>query len=96
MAVANTPAAPGFFKFYNFTAANAGQIIKTGSGALQGVIINTGGAGTITLYDGVSTGGTKIGIINTAAQASLYYGVAFTTGLFAVVTGTEDITVTYT
>jgi len=86
--------------FLNVTAVTAGTQVKTGSGVLHSVIINTAGSGaaTITLYDGTNASGTKIATLNTSVSPFVAtYGAAFTTGLFIVVTGTTsgDITITY-
>lgn len=86
--------------FANLTAITAGTQLKTGAGVLHSVIVNDDGTGsaTIVLYDGTSTAGTKIATLGTAtSQFTAFYGVAFNTGLFVVVTGTTpgDLTVTY-
>ena len=86
--------------FINFTATNTGQIVKTGEGVLYSLTINTPtAAGVITLYDGLSTSGTKIGTITVPSSpvpVSLEYNIYFATGLFVVVaTQAEDITISY-
>ena len=78
----------------------AGQLIKSGEGKLYSVTFNTATAGgVVTLYDGLSTSGTKIATITvpTSPQlTTLFYDVFFATGLYVVIaTQTEDITITY-
>jgi hypothetical protein len=89
-------------KYASFSANTAGTQIKNGSGTLIGWNINTagtGGANVLTLYDGTSTSGVVIGIFSTASAVQLRPNpVSFSTGLFAVLTGTTtsgNITVLY-
>ncbi len=81
----------------NITTA-ATTLVKTGRGTLGRVIVNTLGAGSsIAIYDGLDAGGTLLATMSSAAQASLAYGVVFTTGLCVVTSGgtPADITVAY-
>lgn len=83
---------------FKYIATATTTACKSGAGVLVGVVINTGGASSVcTLYDNTAGSGTKIAVINTAAQGSLIYGLQFTTGLTAVTaTGTPaDITIIY-
>jgi hypothetical protein len=89
-------------KFLNFAANTAGTQVKTGAGFLLGLNVNTagtGGANVFTLYDGTSTAGPIIGVFPTTPVSVVDVNpVAFTTGLFAVLTGTTtsgNITVIY-
>jgi hypothetical protein len=89
-------------KYANFTATTAGTQIKTGAGSFLGLNVNvagTGGANVFTLYDGISTAGPVIGAFSTTALEQLRpNALTFTTGLFAVLTGTTlsgNITVFY-
>jgi hypothetical protein len=81
----------------NFAALTAGTQIKTGPGVLVSINTNTAGTGaaSITLFDGISAAGKKLGTFSTLAQGQALVNFAFTIGLFAVVTGTTsgDITV---
>lgn len=82
-------------------AANAETLVKTGAGVLHSITINTAGASSnlVTVYDGTSTAGAVIAIINsTIAQAPIrMYDTKFSVGLYiAIATGTApDITVAY-
>ncbi len=87
---------------YNYTnlAANATTVIRTGPGVLHNVNINTkgGSSNVITIYDGVSTAGTKIATIDsTVTYGPLNFDVTFLTGLTVVIgTGTAaDVTVAW-
>jgi hypothetical protein len=83
--------------YANITTATT-TTVKTGAGVLLGVIVNSAGAGsTITLYANTAGSGTKIATLTSAAQTSLTYDLAFTTGLTAVTaSGTPaDITIVY-
>jgi hypothetical protein len=69
------------------------------AGIFFGLTVNTGAAGaTVTLYDGIDNTGTIIGVYSAAAVSELLapmVGCALTKGLYAVVTGTPDITLYY-
>lgn len=85
----------------NLTVINSAKVIKSGTGVLVGVVINSPGTGgaTATLYDGTSTSGTVIAVISlTTANipVSLPYNINFTTGLTLVLNSTTaDVTVVY-
>lgn len=87
---------------YNFTniAAAASTLVRTGPGVLHAIAFNKPTATSIiTVYDGLTTGGTKIATITVPAspQASgTLYDVAFNTGLLIVMaTADSDITVSW-
>ena len=86
--------------YINFTATNTGQSVKVGEGVLYTLTLNNPVAtGVITLYDGTSTSGTKIGTITVPASpmpVTLEYRVFFSVGLFVVVaTAAQDMTISY-
>lgn len=90
------------FEGYSFKhlAANATTVVKTGSGVVSAVLLNTigGSSNTLTLYDGLSASGTVIAIIGTTVAAARFpIGVLFVTGLTVVIaTGTAaDVTIVY-
>lgn len=71
---------------------------RSGIGAralFHGARINTGAAGTLTIYASSGTAASPIAAINTAALASLDYDVAVSTGLTYSQTGTANITLLY-
>lgn len=80
----------------NVAAAGNTQV-KTGAGTFNGLTINTGVASTsITLYDGTSAAGKKLGTWATTAQGQVTppAPASFTVGLFAVVAGgSPDVTI---
>ncbi len=83
----------------NYAANTAGNQIKTGVGVLKAVNVNTAGlTSAIVLYDGTSTAGVKLGTFSTLALGYALRNIAFSVGLFAVVTGgtPADVTVEYT
>ena len=93
---------PGGCRFTNLTATTAGTLIKTGSGILFGMSVNSAGAAgsTVTLYDGTSTAGTKLGTFSTATvpapQPIPAEGIQLNNGLFVVVASSgaaPDVTV---
>lgn len=88
------------YKYHNIiAAAPTTTTVKSGSGILHTVCINTPAAtGTITIYDNVAGSGTLIGTITAFASTNpcFTYDVAFTTGLTIVTaTAANNITVSY-
>lgn len=86
-------------KFTNITASG---LVKTGSGVLHGVIINSHSSGTLKLWDNTSAAGTVIcntitfsAVATTGERFIPFYGLAFSTGLYATIGGTADITLVY-
>lgn len=81
-------------------ATNTTTTIKSGAGALHSITINTVGIGnTATIYDNTAGSGTVLAVIATAiaGPTTLYYDVAFATGLTVVTASGSpaDITVSY-
>ena len=96
--VATVTTQPAGFSSYNTASNTAGYAVKTGAGVWNGLIVNTAGlTSAATFYDGTSTGGTKLATASTLAVNSNVYSIAFTTGLFVVLTGgtPADVTITY-
>jgi hypothetical protein len=87
-------------KYTNITTA-ATTTVKSSSGMLLGIMVNTGQSGaTITIYDNTAASGTKIGTFTATAQAGPLVpacGVAFGTGLTVVTAGgtPADVTIIY-
>lgn len=86
--------------YVNITSTTTGTLIKTGEGAFYTLTLNKPVAtSVITLYDGLTTGGTVIGTITVPTSpmpVTLTYDVYFATGLFVVVaTASSDITINY-
>lgn len=75
-------------------ALTAGTQSVTGSGILLSVeCVGGSAAGTVTVYDGTSTGGTRLAslagvAIGTTQVVTFPQGVVFNKGLFIVVSGT--------
>jgi hypothetical protein len=91
-----TTAQPVASQSANFAANNAGAQIKTGPGVFASLNVNTVGVtSSITLYDGTSTAGKKLGTYSTLALGQQPQNLAFTAGLFAVLAGgtPADVTV---
>lgn len=84
--------------YLNITT-NATTTVKTGSGLLHALALNTRGTGsTITVYDNTAGSGTKIATIDsTLSTTAFIYDVAFKTGLTIVTAGASaaDVTVAY-
>lgn len=87
------------YSFANITTSTT-TTVKSGSGVLHAVIVNTKGtvASTTTIYDNTAGSGTIIGIIDSLTLAGTFqFDINFATGLTLVTTGTvaPNITVSY-
>lgn len=77
-------------------ATNTTTTVKSGSGYLARITINTTAAGAITVYDNTAASGTKIATFPASAVVGTYeFGGRFTTGLTIVTAAASDITVIY-
>lgn len=79
-------------KSVNLTAS---ALVKTGSGKIAGVVINSHTSGTLKLWDNTSAAGTVL--FNTITFAAgerwiPFFDANFTTGLYATIGGTANIT----
>lgn len=86
--------------YLNVTGTTAATTVKTGSGYLRKVILNTPVAtSVITLWDSLTASGIKIGTITVPASMmpdELVFDVAFSIGLtITVATAASDITVVF-
>lgn len=82
----------GPYKSKNITAT---ATLKTGSGVLKGVVINSHSSGTIKIYDNTSAAGTvKFNTITFAAGERWipFFKTSFDIGCHVVVGGTADLT----
>jgi hypothetical protein len=80
----------------NLSASGA---VKTGYGSLTGIVINSHTSGTLKLWDSLSATGTVLNNTITFAAGERFipfYDMTYTTGLFATIGGTADITFYYT
>ena len=83
------------FSYSNITTATT-TTVKTGSGFLHAIVVNTTAAGTITIYDNTAASGNKIGTMAASiGQNTYFYNVQFATGLTVVTAAASDITVSY-
>lgn len=72
-----------------------GNAIRTGAGIMGGIFVSAASSTpTITVYDGLTSGGTKVVDTFTPVAATYYQmPLAFTTGLTVVIGGTVSCTV---
>lgn len=81
----------------NYTNITADTLIKTGAGRVFGILVASHTSGSIKLWDNTSAATTVL--LNTYSYSSgsqvisFPAGIEFTTGLYADVTGTQDITI---
>lgn len=79
--------------YRNLTAS---ALVKTGSGVLIGMYVNSTTAGTIRFYDNTSAAGTVINnVITPAVGYHPLGGANFTVGCYATIGGTLDVTLYY-
>ena len=82
-------------KLLNIASATT-TTVKSGSGYLNRIVINTTAAGAITIYDNTAASGTKIATIAASAALGIYtYQGRFSIGLTIVTAAASDITVSY-
>ena len=82
-------------KLLNIASATT-TTVKSGSGYLNRIVINTTAAGAITIYDNTAASGTKIATIAASAALGTYtYQGRFSIGLTIVTAAASDITVSY-
>lgn len=76
----------------------ASALIKTGSGRVQGIVINSHTAGTLKLWDNTAGSGTVLTNTMTFAVGERFIpllGATFGTGLYATIGGTADVTILF-
>lgn len=88
--------APSPYGLYQNISADT--LIKTGAGQVLAIIVNSHSSGTIALSDALTA--TTPLILNTytyatGSQVIPLWGLKFTTGLYANITNTQDITIVY-
>ncbi len=81
-----------------YTNLSASALIKTGAGVVSGLVVNSHSSGTLKLWDNTSAATTVL--LNTITFAAgsgivldLGSDVQFSTGLYATIGGTADITI---
>lgn len=84
-------------KFINITSS---QLVKTYKGTtniLVGMFVNSTSSGTIKFWDSLTAAGTVINNTITPAAGNYYAlgNAGFSTGLFATIGGTLDVTLYY-
>lgn len=88
------------YNYANLAATTGGTLLRTGPGVLHTITFNKPIATSVlTIYDGLTTGGTVIAIITIPASPNtptMIYDVAFNTGLFVVLaTANMDVTISW-
>lgn len=70
--------------------------VKSGTGTLQRIVVNSTAAGAITVYDNTAGSGTKIATLKASIGEGTYtFGATFNKGLTIVTAAASDITVIY-
>lgn len=83
------------FDYRNINTATTTNV-KSGSGHLHAVTINTTAAGTISLFDSLVGSGTAIAVIAASVTEPVYlYDLQFNTGLTVVTAAASDVTVSF-
>ncbi len=80
----------------SYTNLSASALIKTGAGVLKGIVVNSHSSGTLKLWDNTSAATTVLfNTITFAAGSGIVINlpaVEFSTGLYATIGRTADIT----
>lgn len=77
---------------YSIVRLTSTGSVRTGEGQVGGFIVASG-TPTIALYDGTSTAGALLlNTMQTVVATPYPFPVGYRTGLFAVITGTADVT----
>jgi uncharacterized protein YidB (DUF937 family) len=80
-------------QYRNLTAS---AVVKTGFGKLAGMYVNSTSGGTIRFWDNTEGSGTVINNVITPAIGYHDLGdIAFSTGLYATISGTLNVTLHY-
>jgi hypothetical protein len=77
---------------------SASSLVETGSGTLQGLIINSHTNGTIKFWDNTSAATTVLCNTITLAATERWiplFGAKFVKGLYATIGGVADVTIIY-
>ena|ERR1700694_5974507 len=94
MPTVNTLATPIAYNYTHISTA-ATTTVKSGTGTLSRIVVNTiGGTSTLVIYDSVTGSGTVIGAFTTLVQGSFNMNIAFTNGLTIVTAGVTQADVT--
>ena len=71
-------------------------VIKSGNGVLHAIVINTGAAGIVTIYDNTAGSGTKIATLKTGiTERTLIYDLKFDNGLYVIPAAAVNVTYIY-
>lgn len=76
-----------------FTNLTADGIAYSGPCVLRRVIVNTGSAGSVVVYDNTSAAGTKVATINGANPGVFDYGCTVSNGVYIDLAAGQDVTV---
>lgn len=83
------------YSYENITTATT-TLIKTGSGVLHTIVVNSTAAQTIIIYDSLTAAAPIIATLKASvAEGTYIFDVAFSAGLTIVTGGTSDLTATY-
>jgi hypothetical protein len=83
---------------YAYISTGATTQVKSGSGILHKIVINTPLAGTISIIDNTAGSTVNLGLITMTADVKPYvmeYNCRFSTGLRIITSVAADITVVY-
>lgn len=83
---------------YDYTniASATTTVVKSGTGILKAITVNTTAAGAITVYANTAASGTKIATLKSSVAEGTYeFNVAFATGLTIVTAAASDVTVSW-
>lgn len=81
---------------YSYISTATTTLVKSGGGRIHSVVVGETAAGTITLYDGLTAGGTVFAVLKASiAEGDYLLDVEFNTGLTVVTAAASKLTVTF-
>jgi hypothetical protein len=83
---------------YAHVAGAANTTVKTGSGILHAIVINTPATGNITIFDNTTNSGTIVAIINSTTSIqpqTILYDITFSVGCTVSTAASQDVTIVY-
>jgi hypothetical protein len=75
--------------------SNSGSIFSRAHAVVHNVCVNTGAAGTFTIYNSSAVAVNPVAAINTAAAICMEYDVSLSSGLSYTNSATANVTMTY-
>ena len=83
------------YSFLNMSTT-VSTLIKSGNGILHAIVVNTGAAGIVTVYDNTAGSGTKIATLKSGVAEGTYtFDLKFDNGLYVIPAAAVNVTYIY-